>query len=98
MEKKTFKDNPALRFIGTARREAEEREEAEELEQTAEAGPAKPPKGYKLNPLYIETKSKRLQLVIQPSLYERVKAKAHAKGLSVNEYCHRALDEATKCD
>ncbi len=55
-----------------------------------------PPEGYKLNPLYVETKSRRLQLVLQPSLYERVKAGAKAAGLSVNEYVHQILDEATR--
>lgn len=56
----------------------------------------KPPDGYKRNPLYIETKSRRLQLVLQPSLYERVKACAVASGLSVNEYIHQILDSATR--
>jgi len=89
MAKKTFKDNPALQFISGA-------EEAEERELPAEGTPAKAPEGYKLNPLYIETKTKRLQLVLQPSLLERVRSKAKASGLSVNEYCHRVLDEATR--
>ncbi len=89
MAKKTFKDNPALQFISTA-------EETEEREKTAETVPAKAPEGYKLNPLYVETKSRRLQLVLQPSLYDRVKARAKASGLSVNEYCHQILDEATR--
>ena len=57
---------------------------------------AKAPKGYKLNPLYVETKTKRLQLVLQLSLFNRVKKGAKQAGLSVNEYVHRILDEATK--
>lgn len=84
-KKKSFiQDNPALQFISTP--------EAQSEEQT----PAKAPEGYKLNPLYIETKSRRLQLVLQPSLYDRVKAGAKAAGLSVNEYVHQILDEATR--
>ena len=47
-------------------------------------------------PLYVETKSRRLQLVLQPSLYDRVKAGAAAAGLSVNEYVHQILDTATR--
>ena len=90
MAKKTFKDNPALQFISAADEETEEREQA------AEAVPAKAPEGYKLNPLYVETKTKRLQLVLQPSLFNRVKKGAKQAGLSVNEYVHRILDEATK--
>lgn len=66
--------------------------EAPEETATAE----KPPEGYKLNPLYVETKSRRLQLVLQPSLYDRVKAGAAAAGLSVNEYVHQILDTATR--
>ena len=52
--------------------------------------------GYKLNPLYVETKKRRLQLVLKPSLYEKVKSGASKQGLSVNEYVHRILEEATK--
>ena len=88
-KKKSFiQDNPALQFISTADEGAEE--------WRTEPAPAKAPEGYKLNPLYVETKSRRLQLVLQPSLYDRVKARAKASGLSVNEYCHQILDEATR--
>lgn len=52
------------------------------------------PEGYKANPKYIETKSKRVQLLMQPSLYERVKMQADESGLSVNECIHALLDEA----
>lgn len=85
MAKKSFKDNPALQFISAA----DEEQQQEQLQEQA-------PEGYKLNPLFVETKSRRLQLVIQPSLYERVKATAKTSGLSVNEYVHRLLDEATR--
>jgi len=86
MARKSFlnNENPALQFISTA-------PSPEPTEK-----PAETPEGYKLNPLYIETKSRRLQLVVQPSLYERVKTRAKAGGLSVNEYVHQILDEATR--
>lgn len=90
MAKKTFKDNPALQFISTAE------EEQEVTPEQKAPTTAKAPKGYKLNPLYVETKTKRLQLVLQPSLFNRVKKGAKKAGLSVNEYVHRILDEATK--
>ena len=48
-----------------------------------------------MNPMYVETKSRRLQLVLQPSLYERVKKAAQNSDLSVNEYVHQILDQAT---
>jgi len=90
---KDFKNNPALQFI-TMEEPAEAEEEQEKL--TTPAGRQKAPEGYKLNPEYIEKKSKRVQLVLQPSLYNRVKAKAKKSKLSLNEYVHQVLDQATK--
>lgn len=92
MAKKSFKDNPALQFISTAEEEEQEVAQTQEAPTTA----AKAPEGYKLNPLYVETKTRRLQLVLQPSLFDRVKKGAKKSGLSVNEYVHRILDEATR--
>ena len=94
-KKKSFIDNPALQFISTAEPE-ETRQEERELPSSQTKPAEKPPEGYKLNPLYVETKSRRLQLVLQPSLYERVKKRATNSGLSVNEYIHQILDEATR--
>ena len=37
----------------------------------------------KREPFYVERKTRRVQLVLQPSLYERVKARAKVRGLSV---------------
>ena len=90
MAKKTFKDNPALQFISAIENEGIKEQIQEKLTN------GKAPEGYKRNPLYTETKSRRLQLVLQPSLFDRVKTKASKSGLSVNEYIHRILDEATK--
>lgn len=82
------RDNPALNFISSASVEPEKEEVAAE--------PAKAPEGYKVNPMYVEVKSKRLQLVLQPSLFARVKAAAAENGVSVNEFCHQVLDRATR--
>lgn len=90
MAKKTFKDNPALQFISTAEEETEERE------QTAEAVPAKAPEGYHINPLYIENKSKRLQLLVKPSTVEKLRAKAQREGRSVNDIVNTILEEALR--
>ncbi len=93
MAKKTFKDsiNPAMSFIS---QESIDRAEGE-TPATAEAKrPGKAPEGYKLNPLYIETKSKRLQLLIQPSLHEKLKRKAQAEGTSVNDLVNSILQDA----
>lgn len=91
MGRKTFKDNPALQFISQAG-EAER----EEITQQVTRPQGEAPEGYKLNPKYIELKTKRLQLVLQPSLLERVRKKAKESGLSVNEYVHRILDKVTR--
>lgn len=104
MPKKSFKDNPALMFISGAEEAGKEQgEQAEQTKQAVAEVPLKAPTtkiptgtGYKYNPLYVETKTKRLQLVLQPSVLERVKARAKESGLSVNEYCHQILDKATR--
>lgn len=88
--KKSFKQqiNPAMQFI-TPQEEPDKA--AETPAKTTDA-----PEGYKVNPLYIETKSRRLQLLVQPSLYERIKEKADAQGQSVNELIHTILEAWTR--
>ena len=82
--KKSFtQNNPALAFMSAEVQEEAVKEETPQGATPSEIKPA--PEGYKVNPLYIETKSKRLNLLIQPSLLERVKAVADKAGLSVNE-------------
>lgn len=89
--KKDFKgNNPALEFITVP--------EEEQQEDTRGAAPApelpeKPPKGYKLDPRFIETKSKRVQLLMQPSIVTAAKEYAATQGLSMNELVALALKE-----
>lgn len=93
MAKKSFKDNPAMQFISAPEAEPQtDRPTPETLPRLT----GKPPKGYKANPLYVEVKSRRVQLVLQPSLYERVKKRAEGAGLSFNEFVHQILDDATR--
>ena len=94
MAKKTFKDNPALQFISTEENTPEQ--ESSQAPAERPAPPEQPPEGYKLNPLYLETKSRRVQLILQPSLHERVKQAAQTEGISFNEYVHRVLERAVK--
>lgn len=75
--KKDFKSNPALQFISTP---------AEEPVQTQPI-----PTGYKINPAYIETKSKRVQLLVQPSVFAAIDRIAKSRGLSRNEIINEAL-------
>lgn len=85
-QKKSFKAdlNPAMQFISTTTED--------EREVATATAPA--PEGYKVNPLYIEKRSKRLQLLIQPSLYDKIKAQADGEGCSVNDLIHRVLEDA----
>jgi hypothetical protein len=45
----------------------------------------------KTNPLYLEAKSRRVQLLMQPSLFDTLKNLATKKGVSVNELICQTL-------
>ena len=104
------RSEPALAFISGAEEEASRPPKAKSTSKPAKKATATAPKspkakpttkdregapeGYKLAPQYIETKSKRVQLLIQPSLYEEIRDRAEAEGLSVNEEIHNLLRQA----
>ena len=90
MSKKSFADaNPAIAFISTAT----EQENFSLTQPTKEELEAKESNGVpmKTNPEFIETKSKRVQMLMQPSLYDAVKKEAKDKNISVNEMMHEIL-------
>ena len=99
MSKKSFTDaNPAMAFISTAHEDAEDfaltQPTKEELEAKLDPEPLnKVSNGVpmKKNPEFIETKSKRVQMLMQPSLYDAVKKEAKDKNISVNEMMHEIL-------
>ncbi len=93
MAKKNFiDDNPALQFISTAPAEPEETADTQEQEPaTPQRGTI--PKGYKLDPRFIETRNKRAQLLIQPSLYKKALAKAKKHKQSFNDYVHELIEK-----
>ena len=106
MAKKSFiNDNPALRFI-TEAEQPEEQETKPAPKQTVKAPTRSPSRStsktkndeprYKLDPKYIETKSRRVQLVMQPSLYNKIKQAASKQDISVNEFIHKTLEDALK--
>ena len=106
MAKKSFiNDNPALRFI-TEAEQPEEQETRPAPKQTVKAPTRSPSRStskakndeprYKLDPKYIETKSRRVQLVMQPSLYNKIKQAASKQDISVNEFIHKTLEDALK--
>lgn len=90
MSKKSFTDaNPAMAFISTAK----EQEDFALTQPTKEELEAKESNGVpmKKNPEYVETKSKRVQMLMQPSLYNSIKEEAEKEGVSVNEMMHEIL-------
>ena len=91
MARKDFKGNPAMQFIS---QESVEKVDAPKMEKPSSTGAKKAPAGYKLNPEFIEIKSKRVQILLQPSLYEKAKEVSKELGLSMNDFIHRALQEA----
>ena len=48
--------------------------------------------GYRVDPRYIENKTRRVQLLLRPSLYAKLEEEARQQGLSFNEYAHRLLE------
>lgn len=82
-KKNTFK-NPVEAFISVP--------EGEPIkEETPVGGLVKAPEGYKRNPEFIEVRSKRVQLLFQPSVVEKMRGLAKAKGVSINEMYNRAV-------
>lgn len=93
---KSFKSdtNPAMSFISQESIEAVDGKPAGTTTPTGNK--KKAPAGYKPNPEYIETKSKRVQLLVQPSVYKAVQDKAKKLGVSTNEAINEALREYTE--
>ena len=98
MSKKSFADaNPAMAFISTAKEQEDfalTQPTKEELEAKLDPKPLnKVSNGVpmKKNPEYLETKSKRVQMLMQPSLYNSIKEEAEKEGISVNEMMHTIL-------
>jgi len=87
MAKKSFKDNPALHFITRPGAAVKPKPD-----------PAAGSAPVKLNPLYVETKSKRVQLLMRPSLHARLRAMAEAGGQSFNDLVHTLLERQTQDD
>lgn len=88
--KKDFKKNPAAAFISIPDSETAVPVKEEAQGQSMKA-PATPPPGYKLDPRFVEVKSKRIQLLLQPSTVDALKSVAKAKGLSMNEAANEAI-------
>ena len=103
MAKKSFTDNPALQFISTPHEAEQDTAPAPAPEQSKDTQqglyPSRLdelkqliPEGYTLTPIR-EKRTKRIQLVLKPSIYEKLKAAADKAGISFNEYATQALIE-----
>ncbi len=51
-----------------------------------------PPPPIKRNPEYIETRSKRVQLLMQPSLHGTLRTLAQQQNISVNDLIHQVME------
>lgn len=54
----------------------------------------RPPEGFRIDPRYVELKSKRFNALLKPSIYNRLKEESRKTGLSVNELINRTLESA----
>lgn len=85
MKKDFKKSNPALDLL-------QDHSGDNTKTENKQKAPDTPPEGYKINPdLYVEKKTKRVNLLMQPSLVERSKRAAEVEGVSMNEITARAL-------
>lgn len=92
MAKKDFKNtNPAMSFIS-----AESIEAVDGKNTTTPTGEVQAPAGYRVAPKTAEIKSRRVQILLQPTLYDAVKAKATEEGISFNEAVSTALKKYIK--
>ena len=103
MAKKNFTNNPALQFITIPEETEQNTAPAPAPEQGKDTKPGLDPsrldelrqlipEGYTLTPIK-EKRTKRIQLVLKPSIYEKLKAAADKAGISFNEYATQALIE-----
>lgn len=72
-----------MKTVNTDPEPTEERESAPDI-----------PEGFKLVPT--ETKSKRLQLLITPSMHRKLQDLAKAENISINEAVNRAIENYLK--
>lgn len=91
-KRKASASNPAMMFISQPEA-APEAEEPKKRSRKAQATPLQAEKPMRA-PQGREAKTRRLQLLLTPSLYEAVKERADSEGLSVNETISELLQQA----
>lgn len=94
---KNFSNNPAFDMLSSYTEK--ENENAEKTAKktnpktnTAKAQSSKTEKPKTFEPIKKEQKSKRLNLLLKPSIYEKLEAKAKEFNLSMNELVNQIID------
>lgn len=96
MSKKNFAEqlnpaiNPAMQFV-TPQQPAEDQHTG-----PISRADVTPPPGFKLNPMFIENRSRRIVLMVQPSMHQKIKARADAVGISMNQFLNDLISDALK--
>ena len=107
MSKKSFKDNPALQFMSRAEdlsNEAREkkREEKAEVAEVVEIKEVKEARmvmnDFLSAPVAFEAKSKRFNMLIRPSTYEKLKKIAEYRCTSVNDLINTIVESYMEFD
>ncbi len=90
--------NPAMQFISAAPQQKEEDRRPRRPSTAPAAGERapEPPDGFRMNPMYIEKKTRRLQLLLKPSVYDAIRERADREGVSVNELTGSILETAMR--
>jgi hypothetical protein len=100
MGKKEFKNTPAMDFFSQETIEKVDGAPAEPQEETKRKGKVMDPPGYltldrqpKKKKPRPETKSRRVQALVQPSIWEKLQEYAEYEGISTNEALNQAIRE-----
>lgn len=98
--KKTFANTPAANFISTVGDDDKQNCQNSSFETPRGTGSHSPqadvPEGYKIDPRFVEKKSRRVQLLFKPSVYDAAKRIAAENGKSVNDYIHSIIEKEVK--
>lgn len=96
MSKKTFK-SVATTFFSSATQEKQTPQQSKAGKSAKEVQRKGQPKANPTaQPAALETKVRRVQLLLKPSTYEIAKEAAYQKRLSLNEYIHLLIEENNK--
>jgi len=95
---KTFKDklnNPAMQFISEPEEDHENRVELSHAldNMTPRISESEPNIKMVKNPLFLEAKTRRVQLLLRPSNYEKIKRIAGTKGISINDLFNLIIED-----